>query len=363
MPPNGKLEVGDSIQGVVQKRTALDVITLCEAGRYREAGECLKGLSPGDEPLVFGMVETARGNQEAAKDFLTRAPDHPKKGPQLALAYWRGGEEKEARDILKSLPESFDKLLCESIFAFTPDKALGFLERASRYDVVPGLQARLHNERARRLREQNYLDRAIPEFDAAIYYFELAESDCLPLVLINFSRVYSQYGVFDQAHTTIDRAIKMLADDPSHLGKALDQKALIYLDEERPHDAEDYALRAIEAIETTDKRAWLAEFLTTHAKALVALGDYPHALMDLDRAESIGLYLNNDQVLINAFTEKKHIGKALSAIADIGRIDAALRSSTGLRDAAKKLQMESHQQLMRLMKKHGMPHRKKLSSS
>lgn len=353
MPPVGKLESTHSIQELVRERTSPDlVIGLCEAGRYREAGEQLRNLDPNQFPLLFGMVETARGNQELAKDYLTRAPEHPKKGPQLALAYWRGGELQEARDIIKTLPESFDRFLCEAIFASSPQKAFPLLDQASRCEVVPGQQARLHNERARRLRELGLLDRAIREFDAAIYYFEEAQSDCLPLVINNVARVHSEYGEAVKAHELVDRAIRLLRDDPSHLAKAYDQKALIYLDENKPEDAEMFAGLALDAIEHTDKKAWLVEVLITSARVYLALEQHTQALIYLDRAEAIGIYLNNDEVLINTFTEKKNVAHAICAISDRRQIDVALRNSHGLRDAAKKLHLTSHQQLMRLMKKY-----------
>ena len=220
---------------IQQLTTTVDsslVVELCEAGRYREAGEMLSGLDPAAHPLAFGMVETATGNQEIAKDYLSRC-EGDKARTQLAYAYWRAGEVKEARDILKGVPESFDRLLCEAIIETdtSPSKTLELLHRAMWFDVAPGLQARLHNQRAIALRKLGETDRALREFDAALHFFTEAESDCLPFVMNNLARVYSDYGSYAKAHGCVDRAISLLSNDLSHLAKAYDQKALIYLAE------------------------------------------------------------------------------------------------------------------------------------
>lgn len=352
MPPNGKLEQINSIQNPVRERTAINVVELCDAGRYREAAECLKVIDPEECPLAFGMVEVAMGNQEKARDYLTR-DDSPTSRVQMAVSYWKSGEIREARDVLKTIPESFDRLLAEAVInEGSPEKVLRILEKANEYQVVPGKQARLHNNRAIALRKLGEHDRANREFEASLYYLEQAKSDYLASSLKNVARVYSQVGEFGRAHELVDRATTLLADEPSSLAQAFDQKALVYLDADNPEAAWGYADKAVKAIERTDQKAIHAEHLITRAKVLSRLGKFTAALGDLDRAESIGAFLSNDQIIVDACNEKRKLADEILVDADIGRIESALRLTTGLRDAAKKLQMDTHQILMRLMKKY-----------
>lgn len=352
-----------SIQQLTTNVDTLLVVDLCEAGRYREAAESLSGLDPAEHPLAFGMVETAIGNQEIAKDYLSRCEGALAR-TQLAYCYWRSGEFKEARDVLKAVPESFDSLLCEAIIEneAAPRKALELLDRAAVYSVPAGSEARLHNQRAIALRKLGERDRAIGEYDAALHYFEEAKSDCLPLVINNLSRVYLDWGDYAEAHRYNDQAINLLRNDSSHLAKAYDEKALIYLAEGNLDQAKNYASRAISTIERTDKKAWLAEFLITRAKILARAGEVGSSLIALDRVSSIGEYLNNDQVLFEAATVRTEIAQSLSKDSDIQRITLALQIVGTLRGASKKLGLKSVQHLIKIMDRYGLERPRRLKS-
>lgn len=343
---------------IQQLTTTVDtswLVQLCEAGRYREANEMLGELSPAEHPLAFGMVETAIGNQETAKDYLSRC-EGERALVQLAYAYWRSGEFKEARDILKSVPETFDSLLCEAIIETetAPERTLELLDRASGFSVSPGLQARLHNQRAVALRKIGETDRAIREYDAAIHFFELAKSDCLPFVVNNLAGVYLDCRYYSEAHKNVDQAINLLGHDPSHLAKAYDQKALIYLAEGNLDQAKNYASRAISTIERTDKKAWLAECLITRSRVLAKAGEIGSSLIALERVSGIGNYLNNDQVLYEAVNLRTEIAQSLSRESDIERITLALQIVGSLRGAAKKLGLKSVQHLIKIMDRYGL---------
>lgn len=343
-----------SIQQVTTTVDTLFIVGLCEAGRYREAAECLEGLDPHEHPLAFGMVETARGNQEVAKDYLSQC-DSDRALTQLAIAYWRSGEVKEARDLLKTVPESFEQLLYEAIIETesAPIKALEVLDRASGYTVPPGMQARLHNQRAIALRKLGEKDRAIQEYDAAIHYFTEADSDCLPLVLNNLAGVFLDCGLYSDAHERVDQSIGRLGNDSSHLAKAYDQKALIYLAEGKLDQARNYANKAVSTIERTDKRAWLAEFLITRAKVLSRAGEVGSSLIALERVSSIGDYLNNDQVRFDAASLRNEIAQRLVRESDMSRIALALQMAGTLRGAARILGM-SVQLLIKIMDRYHM---------
>ncbi len=221
------MSVGTNI--LVRECTAVSVIGLCEAGRYRLAWEMAQSVEPSENLLGLGMVEIQRGNLDAAKDYLSqiafgsnglsgRAKIH------LAVAYWYGGERSEAKDLLKTAPDSFEKFLLRAIIEDRPKYALRLLDKCAAYSVRPGMAGRLHNQRALIYRKVNQLDAAIQEYEAALYFFEQEQSDCTALVFINLAGVYLDFGELDRANSQIDKAISLLQDDPPHLGKALDTK-------------------------------------------------------------------------------------------------------------------------------------------
>src|SRR5688572_27268237 len=96
--------------------SAAHIIALCEQGIY----ETWHGSEPLDL-LARGMVESATGEPETAKDLLSRAywsldgEWKDRAGVQLSVAYWRGGERSEAWALLDTLPVSFDVLLTQAI--------------------------------------------------------------------------------------------------------------------------------------------------------------------------------------------------------------------------------------------------------
>lgn len=345
------------IHDAVTVVTTETVVELCEAGRYREAAAALEGLDPDLHPLAFGMVETARGNQELAKDYLSRAVRQgagDKAIVQLACAYWRSGESKEADALLIALPDSFESLILKAIVVgeMDPREALDYLARATKYNVSEGLQARLHNQRALMLRKLGETDRAIQEYDAAIHYFRLAKSDCVPIVIKNLAGVYLDCGEYEQAHQQIDTAISLLENDLDHLAKAWDQKARIYLAQNCLAESEQAARVAVRTVEQTDKKAWIAECLLTLSVVLIQVGRLTEGLTLVDRIEDIGHYVSNDQILFEAATIRKQIADRLAAIAEMQRIKTALRTSQSIRCAAKKLGM-SHVALLNAMDRAG----------
>ena len=336
-----------------------EIVALCEAGRYREAAAALDGSDPQLYPLAFGMVETARGNQEIAKDYLFQAIQKgsgDKAKIQLACAYWRAGECKEALAILGELPDSFECLLQRAIILSEIDagEALALLDKAAAFPMADRLQGSFHNQRAMLLRKLGETDRAIQEYDAAIHYFEGAKSDCVPVVLNNLAGIFTDCGEHAKAHSYIDRAIALLTREPDHLAKAYDQKALIFFREGRLEPAERYARMAVREAEPGDRKAWLAECLITHSKILLAKGDFAKALIQADRAEEIGRFLNNDQIVFEVCPVKKDIGENVSKIAGRLRIETALRlSNDNIRAAAKRLNV-SHVALLKSMERIGL---------
>src|SRR5689334_14315632 len=107
---------------VVRERTAVSVVELYDAGRYRLAQELAAGLTgeTAAELLALGLVEIARGNLDVARDWLSKlafSSDRlaARARAHLAYAYILSGEVAEAKDLLKDLPDNFHKLLLKAI--------------------------------------------------------------------------------------------------------------------------------------------------------------------------------------------------------------------------------------------------------
>jgi len=345
---------------------AVDVIQLCEAGRDRDGATLTKGLPKSPESLLaLGMVETARGNLELGKNYFTRALNDltgdlaEKAGVQLAVAYSLGGETHEALALLEG-KQSVEGLIARAVIETTsdPEQALQTLALASKFSISPGMEGRLHNQRAIALRKLGELDRAVVEYDAAIYCFKQAHSDCLPLVLNNLAGVYLDCGEYSLAHQQVDRAIELLEDDFPHLGKAYDQKANIFL-AEKSSEAEIHASRAVLLLEQGDKREWLIEALITYAKTLIQADKHVEAFTELEKARRICNYLGRNDLLLTVVKAQKDVCEILLRRSDISLIELALKEANGsFRRAAKKLGI-THRALIQAIERYGLARKPK----
>lgn len=346
---------------MVTHLTTLDVLGLCEAGRYREAKECLPPKS--DDPivlLVYGMVENAAGSPELAKDYLSKTlrlglPSAlaDKATTQLALAYWRCGENQEAKTILMTVADCFDSLLIAAIIERPrPKKALALLDEAAKFHVSIGPEGRLHNQRAMVLRQLKENDRAIQEYEAATFCFEHAESyECLAYVANNLAGLYISYDQFEKAHEYIDRVRPLLEKNSPQLGKVLDQKACAYLGEKKFADAELFSTQALKIIKGTEYRGWQGEFLITHAKAVGGLRKFTDAFLSLDQVKALALILSDSDLLFSALGVQSALSKELARDSEKQFIEVALKTSHSLRAAAQRIGT-SHQVLLQRIAKH-----------
>lgn len=349
---------------MVTHLTTLDTLSLCEAGRYREAQESLPPKA--DDPeilLLYGMVESACGKLEAAKDDLSKALRlgglpavwANKAKTQWALTYWRGGEVQEAKAILKTTSRCFDSLLIEAIIeSARPRKALALLDEAAEFHVATGAEGRLHNQRAMVLRQLKENDRAIQEYEAAVFCFEHAESfECLAYVTNNLAGLYISYGQFEKAHEYIDRVRLLLPSNSPQFGKVLDQKACAYLGEKKYTDAELFAVQALNVIRGTEYKGWQGECLLTHAKTVGGLKKYTEAFQSLSEAKEIANHLNDTELLFSAFHIQSALSNEYAVDTEKRLIELALKTSHSLRTAAKRVGM-SHQVLLQRIAKHGL---------
>jgi tetratricopeptide (TPR) repeat protein len=345
---------------VERGRTGVSVIDLCDAGRYREAQLEVGGLGL-DRPesaLAVGMVEIYRGNLGIAKDYLTpiafgsellsgRARVH------LAHAYYLSGEANEAKALLKDAPESFGKFLLKALIEPRPKYALRLLDKCAAYDVRPGLAGRLHNQRAMIYRKLCDLERAIPEYEAALYFFEQDHSDCLPLVLNNLAGVYLDYREFERAHHYADRAISLLNDDLPHLGKALDQKAQILLAGGDFKGSRLKSEQAARLLRQSGRKEWLVESLLTYARALRSDKDEREFAV-LQEASDICRHLQRSDLLIDVLQRRHQLSLIVSEKTERLLLETALDACKGSFRAVAVRLKTTHPRITRLVKKHGL---------
>src|SRR5205809_1570672 len=267
----------------------------------------------------LGSTDQTEGSQETAKDLITQSIDLfqrlglPERVAEargdLALCYWREGSYDEARatlvEALDSLGEKDSELralfliragvieaqsqqLHEAMQFY--NEAAPLLDRSEDH----ALKGTFHNGCAsvfQRLatpeNREDYLDRALMEYTAASFHFELAgNSRYLARVENNLGYLFFTIGKYDDAHKHLDRARHLFfaQNDVGAVAQVDDTRARTLLAEGRVAEAERVARNAVRTLEKGDEQAVLAEALTTHGVAFARLGDYPSAKRLLERA-------------------------------------------------------------------------------
>src|SRR5205807_9041863 len=137
---------------------------------------------------------------------------------------------------------------------------------------------------------EDYMDRALMEYTAASFHFELAgHIRYLARVENNLGYLFFTMGKYEEAHKHLDRARRFFfaLSDMSMIAQVDDTRARTLLAEDRVAEAERVARYAVRTLEKGDEQAVLAEALTTHGVALARLGDYPPAKRLLQNAIEI----------------------------------------------------------------------------
>src|SRR5437588_1687252 len=267
----------------------------------------------------LGSTDQAAGNQETAKDLITQSIDlfqHlglservAEARGDLALSYWREGSFDEARitlvEALDSLGEKDSDLRALLLIrAGIIEERTQQLHEAMRFynEAAPlldrsedhALKGQFHNEYGlvfNRLaapeNREDYLDRALMEYTAASFHFELAGNiRYLARVENNLGYLFFTIGKYDEAHKHLDRARHFFfaQNDVGAVAQVDDTRARTLLAEGRVAEAERVARNAVRTLEKGDEQAVLAEALTTHGVAHARLGDYPSAKRLLERA-------------------------------------------------------------------------------
>ena len=314
-------------------------------GEYEEACEVLSAFWPriGERPALEGLDRTVAaevllragvltsvtGNtrqiaqaQENAKNLISesltifQSQRYKNKTAEaqieLALCYWRTGEYENATDLLKlALGElsSDGELKAKAIIrkavvdidsgrltealAYLADNAALF-QRLNNY-TVKGCYYQALGDALKDLWESekrtDYLDRALVEYAAASYYFELAEHRRYRAnVENNLGLIYFQIDRCKEAHDHLDRArrIHTRLKDKIAVAQVDETRARVFLKEKKEPEAEKTARASVRTLEQSDIHLPLAESLTTHGTALARMGNCGAALSTFRRA--IDLY-------------------------------------------------------------------------
>ena len=323
-------------------RAAADLI---RAGRYEDAREALGGLwrGVGVRPNVEGLGERATaevllqvgslsgwigasrqltGAQDAAKDLLSestalfdRLGETAKAAfarSDLAICYWREGAYDEARVLLARAAEELAgedaerratvllRLVTVECAAGRLHDALGILKESN--ELLSGsenhaLRGSLHNTHAVTLRrlgalepDGDYYDRAIIEYTAAVYHYELAGIERHAAVIENnLAFLLYKLGRYADAHEHLDRSqmISARLRDESNLAQLNETRARVFIAEGQYREAGRAIAAAVRALEQGGEAGRLAEALTAQGVVWARLGNCDSSVEVLRRAVEV----------------------------------------------------------------------------
>jgi tetratricopeptide (TPR) repeat protein len=330
-------------RALLRSQVAADLV---HRGQYEAAREALGDLwrGVGEHPDVEGLGDRAaaevllhagvlsgwlgkvKGAQEAAKDLISEsAALFEKVGEsnraaaaraEMALCYWREGAYSEARVMLEEAAGNIKddaSLKAKTVLRFAMVETY-----AGRYsdafhllrnyaplfdeDVSHTLRGSFHNELARVLRRlgaaerrQDYSDRAIIEYTAAIYHAEQAQHErYVARIENNLAFLLYKLDRYREAHEHLDRAQTIFTRlrDAGSLAQVDETRARVLVAERRYRDAERTLAGAVKTFEQGDETALLAEALTVQGVVWARLWVYEESINVLRRAavlaESVG---------------------------------------------------------------------------
>jgi tetratricopeptide (TPR) repeat protein len=333
---------------------------LIYAGRYEEAREELGELWAGIgerpqldfEPQVSAEVLLQCGTlsgwlgsanqldvQEKAKDLLTEAlrifqslnlkTKVSEAQYELGMCYFRKGAYDEARIVLDEAREGLKDdeleakiLIRQTIVEIWVGKYLEawrMLETAQTTfeNSNDALKGRWHGQMALVLRRlataegrNDYFDKAIIEYTAAIYHYEQAKHGRYCATnLNNLAFLLYKLDRYEEAHEHIDRARTFLEKlkDIGLLAQVEETKARVLVAEERYIEAKQVILEVINTFEKGGEQALLADALTIKGTVEARLKDYDRSLETfrraIDAAENAGALSNAGRAAMSMIEE------------------------------------------------------------
>jgi tetratricopeptide (TPR) repeat protein len=371
---------------------------LIHTGQYENAREALGGLwrGIGERPTVKGLAERTtaevllqagvlsgwqgasdrvEGAQEAAKNLISesaalfeRLGEFDKAAAaraELALCYWREGAYDEARVMLEAaaaIIKDDTQLKAKTLLRLAvvetsaghySDTVRLLMGSAQLFDegVSHTLRGSFHNELAialRRLgtaeRRQDYLDRAIIEYTAAVYHAERAgHGQYGASIENNLAFLLYKLGRYADAHEHLDRAQAILTrlKDAGTLAQVDETRARVLVAERRYRDAERVVAGAVKTLEQGDESALLADALTVQGVIWARLWINEESIEVLRRAaelaEGVGALTNAGQAVLALIEEHGATWRLRpSEVYDAYvRADRLLRKTQDAEDAAR----------------------------
>lgn len=330
--------------------TTLTPLELLERDKRDEARERFGELDGLDRDLAEGCYY-ATIDPERAKDFLSRVvagtsdERRNKALIWLGCAYWRIGERQEGIAFLDSAePETDDVWF---VWGFTRStleahnkKAMSFLKKPGRMvDRIdnPLWLGKFYHQRAFLYCKLKKPDKAIIDYIAAMYWYEQNDEPQKTVAMVknNLAGIYRDAKDFELAHKYVDEAISVLTE--ALKAQAYDQKATIYIAERKYNEAEPCALKSVAVLERTDQKQLLGDSLITLAQAAAGLRRFTDASLLLDRAESVGEYLNNHDLLISVLQGRVKTALIVENVCRRDSVRMAIETTSSARSAADKL--------------------------
>jgi tetratricopeptide (TPR) repeat protein len=339
-----------------------------DAATHRETAENL--LLCGMVTSKLGAERKVPGAQDAAKDLLHEAnrlfarirdPRKHKAQIELALSYWRAGEINEAVAFIAEVrpPEpqlNFEAKLTKALFETEVgkiDDALATLTSIeAAVDNMPHvLRGQFHQERAVALRKRptrENLDRALIEYESALYYYE--DANCVKgeaMIRNNLASIYRDFGDYRRAHNSAAKAIALFTrlNNQHLLAEALDQQASIFYAEENFAESARLSRLASNHLQRTDQKAMLGRALVTLGRSLARLGRNDEAREELERAGAIFEHTNDPigqaNVSLTLIEELPlPIPEAIELLASAARLSSETHLSERFNKAALKLSVQ-----------------------
>ncbi len=168
------------------------------------------------------------------------------------------------------------------------------------------LKGSFHNELAITLwrlgtaeQRDDYLDRAIIEFTAAIYHYEQAHHQRYGASIENnLAFLLYKLGRYEEAHARLDHARRVLAHlkDTELLAQVDETRARLFIAEKKYREANHILNGVTKTLEKGGASALLADALTVQGVAWAKLGVYESSINVLrraiDMAEAVGALVN-----------------------------------------------------------------------
>jgi tetratricopeptide (TPR) repeat protein len=305
---------------------------------------------------IIGSQRHIPDAQETAKNLLTQAHSifaarQIKKKiaevlTELALCYWRTDDLNEARDCLKealSLLTIDGELKAKAILRLSIvehsaerdpkafqilKKNVSLFERLNNHTLRGSYHVNLGNRLenlAESRKKSDYIDRALIEYAAASYHFELAgHRPYLANVETNLGYLYFEIERFDEATEHLDRARRIYVSikDARTAAQVDETRARIFLEQGRLTEAERTARAAVRVQEKGDNTTLLTEALITYGRVLARSDKHGAALAMFRQAIALcdhaGLTNRAAEAALSAFRE---IGEHL-AVSERGQLVA-----------------------------------------